>query len=295
METSMPIFEQTYRKWEGTLRTAGIRWLPITKMGIKQTFKKKRFLLFFIGCQVPFLVFAIRLIIGALVPENVENTAEFLQVTPSFFAHFLWIQSTFVFIMTIWSGANLINGDYQSNALQLYLSKPLTQLDYILGKLSIVAFFNLAITMVPAILLFIMHVLIKYDKSWFVQNLWVIPAILGISLAISVIHSLFILCLSAITTNSRFSTITYFIILVFTDGVADLLYHLRRVGALLNISISNNIFSLFGIFFGKHAAKIPDYSENMADPYIGAAILIFLCVCCYFVIKKRVGRIEVIQ
>jgi hypothetical protein len=291
----MPIFEQTYRKWDGTLRTNGIRWFPITKMGIKQTFKKKRFLLFFIGCQVPFLVFAIRLIIGALVPENVENTAEFLQVTPSFFAHFLWIQSTFIFIMTIWSGANLINGDYQSNALQLYLSKPLTQLDYILGKLSIVAFFNLAITMVPAILLFILRVLIKYDKSWFIQNLWVIPAILGISLAISVIHSLFILCLSAITTNSRFSAITYFIILIFTDGIADLLFHLRRVGALLNISISNNIYSLFGIFFGKYAKKIPDYSENMADPYFSAAILVFLCICCYFVIKKRVGRIEVIQ
>jgi ABC-type transport system involved in multi-copper enzyme maturation permease subunit len=291
----MPIFEQTYRKWDGTLRTTGIRWFPITKMGIKQTFKKKRFLLFFIACQIPFLVFAIRLIIAALVPENIENTVEFLKVNPSFFAHFLWIQSTFIFIMTIWSGANLINGDYQSNALQLYLSKPLTQLDYILGKLSIVAFFNLAITMVPAILLFILRVLIKYDKSWFVQNLWVIPAIIGISLTMSVIHSLFILCLSAITTNSRFSAITYFIILIFTDGIADLLYHLRRVGALLSISINNNILSLFSIFFGKHITEIPEYSENAGDPYYGAAILIFLCVCCYFVIKKRVGRIEVIQ
>ena len=294
----MPIFEQTYRKWEGTLKTTGIRWLPITKMGIKQTFKKKRFLLFFIGGQVPFLVFAIILIIKVLFSENIENNAgEIFKITPSFFAHFLWIQSNyyFIFIMTIWSGANLINGDYQSNALQLYLSKPLTQLDYILGKLSIVAFFNLAITMVPAILLFILHVLIKYDESWFIQNLWVIPAILGISLAISVIHSLFILCLSAITTNSRFSAITYFIILVYTKIVAVLLYHLRRVDALLNISISNNISSLFGIFFGNHAAKIPDYSENTADPYYGAAILIVLCVLCYFVIKRRVGRIEVIQ
>jgi len=291
----MPIFEQTYRKWEGTLKTTGIRWLPITKMGIKQTFKKKRFLLFFIGCQIPFLVFAIRLIIGALVPENIENAPEFLKITPSFFAHFLWIQSSFIFIMTIWSGANLINGDYQSNALQLYLSKPLTQLDYILGKLSIVAFFNLTITVVPAILLFILRALIKYENSWFVQNLWVIPAILGLSLAISVIHSLFILCLSAITTNSRFSTIAYFIILFFTDGIADLLHSLRRVHSLLNISISNDLFSLFQIFFGKHAAKIPGYSEKMADPYYGAAILIVLCVLCYFVIKRRVGRIEVIQ
>lgn len=291
----MPIFEQTYRKWEGTLKTAGIRWFPITVLGIKQTFKKKRFLLFFIGCQIPFLVFAIRLVIAALLPGNAENALEFLKVSPSFFAHFLWIQSSFVFIMTIWSGANLINGDYQSNALQLYLSKPLTQLDYILGKLSIVVFFNLSITAAPALLLFILRALIKYDNSWLVQSLWLIPAILGISLAISIIHALFVLFLSAITRNSRFSTIAYFVIIFMTDGIADLLFHLRRAEALLNISISKDLFSLFWIFFGKHADKIPGIDPIEVNPYYGALILLVMCIICYYVIKKRVGRIEVIQ
>lgn len=291
----MPIFEQTYRNWDGTLKTTGIRWLPITKMGIKQTFKKKRFLLFFIGCQIPFLVFAIRLIVAALMPESLENTVEFLKISPSFFAHFLWIQSSFIFIMTIWSGANLINKDYQTNAMQLYLSKPLTQLDYIIGKLSIVTFFNLAITVVPAILLFLLRVLIKYENDWFVQNLWVLASIIGISVTISVIHSLFILCLSAVTTNSRFSAIAYFIILFFTDGIAELLHSLKRVPSLLNISISNDLFCLFRVFFGKHADKIPDSTNKMADPLLGAVILIVLCVICYVVIRRKVGRIEVIQ
>lgn len=291
----MPIFEQTYRKWEGTLKTTGMRWLPITALGIKQTFKKKRFLLFFIGCQVPFLVFAIRLVIAALVPESAGEAIEFLKVTPTFFAHFLWIQSMFIFVMTIWSGANLINGDYQSNALQLYLSKPLTQMDYLLGKLSIIVFFNLAITAVPALLLFILRVLIKYDNSWLLQNLWVVPAILGLSLAVSLVHALFILFLSSITPNSRFSTIAYFVIIFFTDGIADLLYHLKRADIFLNISISSDIFSLFSLIFGKYAGMIPENDSLKGNPYYGAAILIILCIICYYIIKKRVGRIEVIQ
>jgi ABC-2 type transport system permease protein len=291
----MPIFEQTYRKWEGTLKTSGIHWLPITALGIKQTFKKKRFLLFFIGCQIPFLVFAIRLIIAALVPTGAEDALEFLQVTPTFFAHFLWIQAMFVFIMTIWSGANLINGDYQSNALQLYLSKPLTPLDYLLGKLSIIIFFNLAITAVPALLLFILRAIIKYDNSWVLQNLWLIPAVLGLSLAVSLVHGLFILFLSSITPNSRFSTIAYFVIIFFTDGIADLLYQLRRSDIFLNISISSDIFSFFSLIFGKYADMIPGKDSLKGNPYYGAAILIVLCLICYYVIKKRVGRIEVIQ
>ena len=45
-------------------------------------------------------------------------------------------RSIFVFFITVYVGAGLIANDRRANALQIYLSKPLTRAEYIVGKLA---------------------------------------------------------------------------------------------------------------------------------------------------------------
>ncbi len=53
------------------------------------------------------------------------------------FRQFLEQQGIFVFFLTVYGGAGLIAHDRRANALQIYLSKPLTRAgaEYTFGKL----------------------------------------------------------------------------------------------------------------------------------------------------------------
>ena len=80
----------------------------------------------------PFFVRAVQIYAAANLPQ-----AAFLAPTPETFRQFLEQQQTFVFFVTVYVGAGLIANDRRANALQIYLSKPLTRAEYVFGKLAI--------------------------------------------------------------------------------------------------------------------------------------------------------------
>ena len=67
----------------------------------------------------------------------------------------------FVFFVTVYVGAGLIANDRRANALQIYLSKPLTRAEYVFGKLAILMTFLLLVTWVPAIVLLIVQIVVR--------------------------------------------------------------------------------------------------------------------------------------
>ena len=74
------------------------------------------------------------------------------------FRQFLSFQDFFVFFVTVYVGAGLIANDRRANALQIYLSKPLTRAEYVLGKMAILMTFLLMVTWLPAIMLLLVQV-----------------------------------------------------------------------------------------------------------------------------------------
>ena len=68
-------------------------------------------------------------------PRRTCRRPAFLAPTPETFRQFLEQQEIFVFFVTVYVGAGLIANDRRANALQIYLSKPLTRAEYIFGKL----------------------------------------------------------------------------------------------------------------------------------------------------------------
>ena len=82
-----------------------------------------------------------------------QQAASFLAPTPAMFRDFLNQQGVFVFFITLYVGSGLIANDRRANALQIYLSKPLTRVDYVVGKLATLLIFLTAVTWLPGILL----------------------------------------------------------------------------------------------------------------------------------------------
>ncbi len=100
---------------------------------------KRAFLGLLLVSWFPFFVRAVQF----YAASNLTNIPQASLLAPSAdtFRQFLEQQQIFVFFVTVYVGAGLIANDRRANALQIYLSKPLTRAEYVLGKLAILMTF----------------------------------------------------------------------------------------------------------------------------------------------------------
>src|SRR3972149_1841622 len=116
----MPIHDQGYRRYTGTRTPRGRAWAVITTAGLRTFFGKRAFL--------PFVVRTVQIYAAANFPQMA-----FIAPTAETFRQFLNQQDPFVFFVSVYVGAGLIANDRRANALQIYLSKPLTRGGDVLG------------------------------------------------------------------------------------------------------------------------------------------------------------------
>src|SRR5439155_23699997 len=135
--------------------------------------------------------------------------ASLLAPSADTFRQFLEQQRTFVFFVTVYVGAGLIANDRRANALQIYLSKPLTRVEYVFGKLAILMTFLLLVTWVPAIALLIVQVLFAGSFAFIRNNAYLVPAITVYSFIQVLTVSAAMLALSSLSNSSRFVGILY--------------------------------------------------------------------------------------
>src|SRR6478672_8175622 len=117
----MPIHDQGYRRYAGSRAAVGRSWQVITRAGIRNVLSKRSFIALMLMAWSPFVVRAVQIYIAANFSQ-----ASFLAPKAEMFREFLGQQGIFVFFVTIYIGAGLIANDRRANALQVYLSKPLT-------------------------------------------------------------------------------------------------------------------------------------------------------------------------
>src|ERR671914_1125647 len=132
----MPIHDQGYRRYIGSRADVGRSWQVITRAGIRTVLAKRSFIALMLLAWSPFVVRAVQVYIAA----NFQQ-ASFLAPKAETFREFLEQQGVFVFFVTIYIGAGLIANDRRANALQVYLSKPLTRYEYVAGKFAILFLF----------------------------------------------------------------------------------------------------------------------------------------------------------
>ena len=74
----------------------------------------------------------------------------------------------------------LIANDLKSNALQLYFSKPLTRLDYIVGKIATILIMLECITFIPVYILFLEHSVLSQELTFIRDNTGLSGSIISI-------------------------------------------------------------------------------------------------------------------
>jgi ABC-2 type transport system permease protein len=279
----MPIHDLSYRHWSGEWTSHPYRWWVITRQGIRLLSGKKWFLGLMLLSAIPFLV---RCVI--LYFSTVAGSLPLVRINPKFFHDFISQQMGFAFPIAIFAGAGSIANDLRANALEIYLSKPITRRDYAIGKLGVLVFFLTLPTLVPGLLLFVLAVLFRSDLTFLEQNYWVPGAIAAYAGLIIAILALVMLALSSLTRSSRFAAMNFAGLFLFGTILYGILRGILRTSSVAWVSLSHNLTQIGDVLFG----LAPDYATPV---WVSALILAAVAAGSAWLVDRRVRAVEVIE
>ena len=309
----MAVYEHLYGAYDGESHTAFSRFLVIPRYALRETFKSKLLTTIFILCFIYPLIETILVYlhhnVNALALLQI-NVRELLPIDATFFRTFLEVQGAFAFILTVLVAPPLISRDLSNNALPLYLCRPLSRTEYVLGKMAVVGFLLSLVTWVPGLLLFLFQASLA-GVSWFWSNMWMMWSIFFGSMVWIILLSLLALAISSLVkwrvVASGALLGLFFVPSAFGEIINNLF--LTRAGHLISMwaTVNNIWLGLFGLFVrqtGRVNGKVtnPIYDGQIMDikllePPLWASWLLIIAVCgiCVWLLSRKVRAYEVIK
>jgi ABC-2 type transport system permease protein len=279
----VPIHDQSYRRYTGEKRPVRSAWLVIARAGLMSFLSRKAFLGLLLAAWIPFVVRASQLFLAS----NFSQAATFLAPTAQTFRDFLGQQSIFVFLITVYVGAGLIANDRRANALQLYLSKPVTRAEYILGKMTVLATFLLGITWLPAILLLVLQIAFSGSFTFLKANTSLIASVTLYCLLMVIVLTFGMTALSSLSRSSRFVGILFAGVLIFSDAMFNALRFITGTTAISWVSVQASLDQVGDVIF----RQVPRHQTPVA---VSILVLVAVVVISASVLERRVRGVEVV-
>jgi ABC-2 type transport system permease protein len=278
----VPIHDQGYRHYEGKRAPHGGAWWIIARSHMATLLQYRWFQILLLVSFAPFVVRAVQIYFAS---TNAQ-VAEFLATTPDTFRDFLSQQRLSVFLVVIMQ-SGLIADDRRTNALQLYLSKPLTRVEYVLGKLVPPLAFVLGVTWLPALLLLILQIVFSGSLTFLRANLFLLPAITLFSLAQALLSACAILALSSLSKSRRFVAVMYAGIIFFTAAMYQVLRGITssRTWAVISPGEMLDVIAN-AIFRGRGEPAVP--------VYVAVIVLLAIVGVAMVILERRIRAVEVV-
>lgn len=281
----MPVYDQGYRRYEARHPLRTVRFWPIVREALRGLFTRKAFLAL---AAFGWLTFVVRLVQVYVVTQFPE-AGQVLPVDGRLFGQFLNQQGFFVLLLTVFAGAGLIANDLRSGAIVVYLSRPLTRRDYLLGKLGVLLVVQLLVTLAPALLLWLAAVALAPARFLTWELAWLPPAIVAHSLLMALSLGLLCLAVSALSRSTRLAGLTFFGLLMLLETAAGILRGVfgRSEWALLSVpamlrAVGNALFGVKESVLELHWA-------------LALAVLLAVAVACLAVLRARVRAVEIVS
>ena len=309
----MAVYEHLYGAYEGASHSPWSRFLVIPRYALREVFKSKLFTGIFILCFIYPLIAAILVYLhhnaNALALLQI-NIRELLPIDASFFMTFVQVQGAFSLILTVLVAPPLISRDLANNALPLYLSRPLSRVEYVLGKMAVVVVLLSLVTWVPGLLIFLFQASLS-GVGWLWANMWMISSIFVASMTWIILLSLLALAVSALVkwrVVASGALLGLFFVPSAFGAIINQLF-LTRAGHLLSLwatmdSIWRGLFGIFERQTGRVTGRLahPLYDGQVVDivllePPLWASWLVITAVCgiCVWLLSRKVRAYEVIK
>src|SRR5258706_6855129 len=301
----MAVLERSYKRFEGVLSPEWSRFLIIPRHAVRNVFRSKLFTAFFALSFIWPLVCAILIYlhhnIEALVILQID-IRNLLPIDASFFQNYVIVQGTIGFFLAMLVGPQQVSRDLTNNALPLFLCRPFTRSEYVVGKMSIVVILISTVTWIPGLILFLLQ---SYLEGWasFVDHIWIASAIFIGSLVWILLLALMSQAISAWVrwrVASRAALLGVFFIPTAFAAIVNEIFqthwgHIFDLQAL----IANVWAGLFGTFVGRTPIESNGrvLQEVMSDPPLWASwfMLFLICALCLWLLSRKVKAYEVVK
>jgi ABC-type transport system involved in multi-copper enzyme maturation permease subunit len=243
----MPIFDQGYQHWEGPLSGHGWRWLAIAQHGVRVQLKNRILRLLFLVAWLPAIALIAAVAIWGLVEQGNQSVLPLVSFFPPamlrdpvayrgaawtlFYFVFFGVQMWFIMLLVIIAGPGLISRDLRFNALPLYFARPMTRLDYFLGKLGVIAALVAAVAVAPAVFAYLVGVCFSGDTTVIKDTYHLLLGSIAYGLVITLSAGTLMLALSSLTPRSLYVGIAFagiWIVSMSVSGIMNGIYQAHR-------------------------------------------------------------------
>lgn len=279
------IADLTYRNYDGPLRTRAIRWWAVSLAVLRTNLRKPGFwilaamvflIFLFHGGAAYFLKNATLMSGGRMMGQSIVFKGHNSLYADSL-ASALWYLNLFpLFLVALVVGSGSIAADNRANALLVYLSKPITKTDYLIGKW--VGLFLLigAISLLPSLLLYLFFWTTYSSDGFLRDNPTLLLRIFPATLIPAAIHASLILGFSSWSRSPGMAGASYAGFFTVTGAITASLglsmFHqvllnedLGKAGRVENAqAVTRNCLSIAGVSNGL-GCLIYDVDPNYID------------------------------
>jgi len=285
----MAVYRRGYQRYQGKIEGRLRRFLVLPRFSWKRMFRQRLIVLILVAATVyPLLCAAfVYLSNNADLLNLIPTLRNSIEINDKFFMAFMSAQKIFAVFLAALTGPGLIAPDVANNALQLYFSRPLTRLDYALGRLAALLGLLSLVTWIPCLALFLLQSVMAGD-GWGLAN-WR----LGFGTLAGFLLWIFLVALTALASSAwvKLRVIAGGLILGFffiSSGVAVMVNGVFRAtwGYLLNPSwaVERIASALIGM-------EAPD-GPGAAAALTAFIVIVFLLA---FILERKLRPVEVVQ
>jgi ABC-type transport system involved in multi-copper enzyme maturation permease subunit len=294
----MAVYKRRYSPYSGSLTAARSRFFVLTRFAFADLFKSRFFVLLLILSLVPNLFFA-----GYIFIANNKTVQLLMQlrsaglfsVETQYFLVIMIVQTNVAFLLNCWVGPVLISGDLTNGALPLFLSRPFSRADYVLGKLAVLGLLLSGVTWIPCLLLFSLQSGLARN-GWIWSHLWMVIPIVSCSAIWILMLSFISLAVSAWVKLRIVATGLIFIFFFVPMGLGEMFNAIMGThwGHLLNFSLLFHLILASGFrerpeemsaFFGRNGVPVP----------AAWGMMLLVCLLSLVILNARLHAREVVR
>ncbi len=293
----MAVYKRRYNSYAGSLTPEWSRFFVLTRYAFADLFKARFFIVLLVLSLVPILFFAGYIFIANNKTVQLlmqVRSADLFSVEAQYFVIIMTVQTQAAFLLNCWVGPVLIAGDLTNGALPLFLSRPFSRADYVLGKFTVLGLLLSGVTWVPCLLLFSLQAGLARN-GWIWSHLWMVVPIVLCSAIWILMLSLLSLAVSAWVKLRIVATGVIFITFFVPAGLGEMFNAIMGTiwGRLLNFSYLFNIILARG--FREQSKVLGSMGWNEIPVAAAWGSLICVCMLALVILNARLRAREVVR
>src|SRR6266436_5285458 len=293
----MAVYKRRYNRYAGSLTPEWSRFFVLTRYAFADLFKARFFIVLLVLSLVPILFFAGYIFIANNKTVQLlmqVRSADLFSVEAQYFVVITMVQTQAAFLLNCWVGPVLIAGDLTNGALPLFLSRPFSRADYVLGKFTVLGLLLSGVTWVPGLLLFSLQAGLARN-GWIWSHLWMVVPIVLCSAIWILMLSLLSLAVSAWVKLRIVATGVIFISFFIPAGLGEMFNAIMGTiwGRLLNFSYLFQLIVEKG--FHQQAKVLGSMGWNEIPVAAAWGSLICVCMLALVILNARLRAREVVR